>query len=741
MDIRTTSSLALVALAATTFSLPLSSPAVAQSSGDMSEPHACAPSPDNELVLRVGANGYKSILQAIFAARQCKHTGDLVIELHEGADDYQLPHEIPAGFNHVHIRGVDPGITVTQPKYEDKPIAVAVVSPLVIENLTVDMAGDLFDPENNLSIIRSSFSGKGTVVKTSKKTNNSLRLTISRSNFTNVGIAHVNQLIHRVELAYNTVSINEGGSEPILELGPLVDLGIGSRIEDNTFTVGTNAFTGPIVKVARPGVSITRNAFVGQSEQVAAIELEVPGVGRTLGDNALPRAIRIHRNMFTELTPFRQNQPVAPRNDQVIQELLASDDVVVDMRYNDVSHTSLTEIRPSGQFLPQKHYVEACNYWGAKGMELATADPDRRVLKEWFTSIGPDDQYEAVCVPAKTLKPQIPDQPAPGRPNPNGNGGVVPGPSTPGNNAGGGTNPSGDTNIAGDDPMKRFGSTTRFETAVAVSMAQYPTGGAKAVILARSDVAADSVSAVPLAKAIDAPVLLTQPDQLHTATEAEIKRLLPNGGKIVLMGGPVAINQSVEDHLVKQGYTIERIAGANRAGTAVTTAEHLTTMGKAKAVLLVDGADWQPDLIAGPAAAQVEGVTLLTNGAAMADETATFLATHAALPVTAIGARAKQAGSVQSSVVADDPSALSIEVATRFFPKAEAVGFATTATFADALAGGAHIAKQGAPLILLPGETPAVVRNWVKANAGIKTFFVYGGTKAISDEQVEALHS
>ena len=97
--------------------------------------------------------------------------------------------------------------------------------------------------------------------------------------------------------------------------------------------------------------------------------------------------------------------------------------------------------------------------------------------------------------------------------------------------------------------------------------------------------AADSVSAVPLAKHLDAPVLLTAPKELHPATEAEIKRLLPKGGRVTIMGGEVAVSKAVEAKLAASGYTIQRLAGANRAGTAVVTAEQLAKAGKAKQVL------------------------------------------------------------------------------------------------------------------------------------------------------------
>lgn len=294
----------------------------------------------------------------------------------------------------------------------------------------------------------------------------------------------------------------------------------------------------------------------------------------------------------------------------------------------------------------------------------------------------------------------------------------------------------------GAKEVKRFAGETRFETAVAVSKDLYDSTGddrAKAVILARADVPADSLSAVPLAEEIDAPVLLTQQDTLHPSTATEIKRLLPTGGKVVIMGGQQAISKKVEDAVRALGGQVERIAGPNRAATAVETAKRLHASDKLENFLVVDGTDWQADLIAGTAAAEVDGAVLLTNGQAMAPETAAFLKANAAVKPTAIGTVAKNASKLPQAVEGADSTALSLAVAKRFFTNVKAVGVATTADFADALAGGVHIAEEDGPMLLVGNKADASMAGWVKANATITKVMVYGGTQRVSDELVQGL--
>ncbi len=66
--------------------------------------------------------------------------------------------------------------------------------------------------------------------------------------------------------------------------------------------------------------------------------------------------------------------------------------------------------------------------------------------------------------------------------------------------------------------------------------------GAPAVVLARADDFADAQSGAPLAVRAGAPMLLTQPDQLHPDPLAEIRRIL-----FVFSGPDVVSEDSVAE--------------------------------------------------------------------------------------------------------------------------------------------------------------------------------------------------
>jgi hypothetical protein len=128
-------------------------------------------------------------------------------------------------------------------------------------------------------------------------------------------------------------------------------------------------------------------------------------------------------------------------------------------------------------------------------------------------------------------------------------------------------------------------------------------------------------------------------------------------------------------------------------------------------------------------------VVLLTDGSRMPPETAGVLRDFPDAPRFAIGAAAAAADPDAEPIVGTDPVDSAHRVAKRFFPEPHVFGFATTASFADALSGGLHAALVGAPLLYTnPKELlPSVEAYLSETRASVVGAFVYGGTTAISE--------
>jgi putative cell wall-binding protein len=288
------------------------------------------------------------------------------------------------------------------------------------------------------------------------------------------------------------------------------------------------------------------------------------------------------------------------------------------------------------------------------------------------------------------------------------------------------------------DPAVRFAGTDRITTAIAASQDMIDVGfKVDALVLTRSDSFADALAGTPLATLTGGPLLLTGGASLDSRTEAEIKRVLTPNGTVYVLGGTAAVSDAAVQGLKLSGYTVMRLAGANRYATAVAIANEIdgpTTL------LLATGTDFKAGLVAGAAAWSADegdggGAVLLTNGSAMPAETKAYIDAHGSAKRYAIGTPAAAADPGATPIVGTDDADLSQKVAAQFFPVVPEVAVASSANFPDALSGGAHAAFYQAPLLLTaPNALPASVQGYLAGHkSAIVIAYVYGGTAAVSE--------
>jgi putative cell wall-binding protein len=279
-------------------------------------------------------------------------------------------------------------------------------------------------------------------------------------------------------------------------------------------------------------------------------------------------------------------------------------------------------------------------------------------------------------------------------------------------------------------PVRLSGS-DRFGTAIAASVVEFPTtGSAGAVVLARSDDYPDALVGTALAAAKSAPLLFANGGLLTAATQAEIQRVLPVGGTVYLLGGTAAIPTSVATTLTTLGFVPVRYAGTDRFGTALAVADALNDP---STVLLATGINFPDALAAGPAAAHLNGVVLLTNGSSLTPAVTAYLAAHPGT-VYAIGGPAVAADPSATALSGADRYATAAMVASSLFTAPNNIGLASGTAFPDALSGGAFQAHFGGPIVLsdpntLPTSTSAYL---TAADKTIVTTNVFGGTAALS---------
>ena len=307
--------------------------------------------------------------------------------------------------------------------------------------------------------------------------------------------------------------------------------------------------------------------------------------------------------------------------------------------------------------------------------------------------------------------------------------------------------------------VTRLSGSTRFETAVEISKAGFPSGS-KTVVLAYGLNYADALAGVSLAKAKNAPILLTAQSYLPSETLAEIKRL--KATDVIILGGTGAVGTEVEKALTDNKLNIERIAGKSRFETATKIAQKMQTLGGNKApedVFFVYYNDFADALSVSTVAAIKDApvIYLMTDGE-LDSATSAYLAS--------VKGKVKNAyviggtGVISDAMMKKAGDALGVKP-TRVFGKnrfetcvavnnnfksvlnGDTICIATGLDFPDALAGGVFAAKNKAPLLLINGKAATLTlsdtqQSYLTTKAP-KKLYVFGGTGVVPDSHIQTV--
>ena len=116
--------------------------------------------------------------------------------------------------------------------------------------------------------------------------------------------------------------------------------------------------------------------------------------------------------------------------------------------------------------------------------------------------------------------------------------------------------------------IERVAGADRYESAVAVS--RYAFAAAPVVFLASGENFPDGLSASAAAAQMGGPLLLSTRLSIPPSVVAELNRLHP--ARVIVAGGPAAIDDSVVAALTNRGYATQRVFGADRYATSAAIA-------------------------------------------------------------------------------------------------------------------------------------------------------------------------
>jgi len=273
----------------------------------------------------------------------------------------------------------------------------------------------------------------------------------------------------------------------------------------------------------------------------------------------------------------------------------------------------------------------------------------------------------------------------------------------------------------------------RYETAIEVSKRTFP-GGAGAAIIVNGTAWADALGGSALAGAIDGPILLSQRDVVPWKVRTELSRLKPT--RVYLLGGTSSLTPAVASQVTASlgsGVEIIRIGGRDRYVVATKVASETADVlgGSVDTAFVTTGRIFTDALSCAPLSS-AEGWPIylmdpsrdpgvIIDAMQRAGVTRVIIAGGpASVPYSTSGALQDAFGvSNVSRLSGADRYVVALRVSDLAATEAgfdrDRPGFASGEAYADALAGGIYLGKQGSPLLLVaPKRVPDSVaaRLW-----------------------------
>jgi stage II sporulation protein D len=283
----------------------------------------------------------------------------------------------------------------------------------------------------------------------------------------------------------------------------------------------------------------------------------------------------------------------------------------------------------------------------------------------------------------------------------------------------------------------------RYETSVAISDYGW-SNGSDAVVLGRGDIPVDALTGSVLASKYNAPLLLTTSNTLPDSILSEIKSLNPSTKKVYILGGISAISDTVKGQLVKAGFVVERVTGADRYQTSVNIAKKILGFNE---IIITNGSEKSPDALSiASYAARNQIPILLTHSTKLSDSVKDFVKNQTISKAYIIGGTVAVSNTVDSELKAlGVPSVeringanrydTSVAIAKRFNFDNSNVFFSRGDQFVDALPGAVLAAKFNSPVILTQHDKfSEESKAWLTSIGTRPVVHYLGGNQAIYPE-------
>ncbi|WP_407309403.1 cell wall-binding repeat-containing protein [Desulfosporosinus sp. SB140] len=299
--------------------------------------------------------------------------------------------------------------------------------------------------------------------------------------------------------------------------------------------------------------------------------------------------------------------------------------------------------------------------------------------------------------------------------------------------------------------LNRISGQDRYETSAAIAKQGWPNGSANC-ILAFGGGYTDSLTAAPLAKKDDAPILLTESASLTPITKQTLIDLKTKN--VTIIGGTGVISSSVDTELQSMGITTTRVFGFDKYETSIAVAKQVTSTPSIIFVCTSD--DFSDALSVSPIASIQQDPIILVPKNNIPDSVKDYLSDYKNIAKSyVIGSTEEIDDTIANQfpnyerVLGNDRYSTNIAVNEKFETvfNPNITTLASGEQFPDALSGSALATKLSAPIILVNNDSPTDTKLYYQqrlANVShigstIPSVYVFGGPAVVSDDLLQGL--
>lgn len=290
-----------------------------------------------------------------------------------------------------------------------------------------------------------------------------------------------------------------------------------------------------------------------------------------------------------------------------------------------------------------------------------------------------------------------------------------------------------------EDSVKRLFGENRYGTSASIASEGWKQSNY--AILASGEDFPDAISAAPLAKKYNAPILLSQKNSLPIETSNVLQNLKVKN--VFIVGGIGVISTLVENQLDNMGINVTRLSGNNRFETDIKIAEQLENVSE---IAIVTGEDYADALSIAPIASEKNMPIILTGKTGLSTVVKNYISSHNIQLIYIVGV-----GSVIDNSIVEKLSTKVIQINgankyarnmlinNKFNPlmNLSNIYIATGENYADALSGSALASMNYNPILLINSNIDSqkdFINNNIKY---INKIRFLGGTNIISDKTIK----